>query len=87
MLLDLAGVIFQEQSTLELMIHRILTHMMCLIQVNSCSSPSPPPQCERAMVLLVHEGSQSNFDRVYELDRHDLDDEGMPKNKPTDGGW
>ena len=30
-----AGVIFQEQSTLDLMIHRILTHMMCLIQVTA----------------------------------------------------
>jgi hypothetical protein len=48
-LLDLAGVIFQEQSTLETTIHRILSHMLCLIQ------------CERAMVLLVHEGSQSTF--------------------------
>ena len=27
--------IFQEQSTLDLMIHRILTHMMCLIQVTA----------------------------------------------------
>jgi hypothetical protein len=34
-LLDLAGVIFQEQSTLEHMIHRILTHLMCLIQVTA----------------------------------------------------
>ena len=39
-LLDLAGVIFQEQSTLDLMIHRILTHVLSFIQ------------CERAMVLL-----------------------------------
>ena len=39
-LLDLAGVIFQEQSTLEIMINRILTHILSFIQ------------CERAMVLL-----------------------------------
>ena len=39
-LLDLAGVIFQEQSTLDIMIQRILTHVLSFIQ------------CERAMVLL-----------------------------------
>jgi len=59
-LLDLAGVIFQEQSTLEIMINRILTHILSFIQ------------CERAMVLLVHDGSQSTFSRVYELDQSDL---------------
>ena len=104
-LLDLAGVIFQEQSTLELMIHRILTHMMCLIQVTVTVTVTVTVivtvtvtvtvnvtvnvnfiitinvtvtvtisvttktfltvllQCERAMVLLVHEGSQSTFSR------------------------
>ena len=62
-LLDLAGVIFQEQSTLEIMIHRILTHMLSFIQ------------CERAMVLLVHEGSQSTFSRVFDLEQQDLDDD------------
>ena len=60
-LLDLAGVIFQEQSTLETMIHRILTHMLSFIQ------------CERAMVLLVHEGSQSTFSRVFDLEQRDID--------------
>ena len=39
-LLDLAGVIFQEQSTLEQMMSRILTHVLSFIQ------------CERASVLL-----------------------------------
>ena len=33
-LLDLAGVIFQEQSTLETMIARILTHVLSFIQVD-----------------------------------------------------
>jgi len=73
-LLDLAGVIFQEQSTLETMIHRILSHMLCLIQ------------CERAMVLLVHEGSQSTFSRVFDLQQSDLDPEGLPKHQvPYEG--
>ena len=31
-LLDLAGVIFQEQSTIDNMIHRILTHMLSLLR-------------------------------------------------------
>ena len=59
-LLDLAGVIFQEQSTLDTMINRILTHVLSFIQ------------CERAMVLMVHDGSQSTFSRVFELDQSDL---------------
>ena len=36
---------------------RILTHVLSFIQ------------CERAMVLLVHDGSQSTFSRVFELDQ------------------
>ena len=59
-LLDLAGVIFQEQSTLEQMMSRILTHVLSFIQ------------CERASVLMVHEGSQSTFSRVFELEQSDL---------------
>merc|ERR1719384_512687 len=35
-------------------------------------------QCERAMVLLVHEGSQSTFSRVFDLDQTDLADSGNP---------
>ena len=57
MLLDLAGVIFQEQSTIDNTIHRILTHMLSLIR------------CERAMLLLVHETSQGTFSRVFDLDQ------------------
>lgn len=43
------------------MIHRILTHMLSLIR------------CERAMLLLVHEGSQGTFSRVFDLDVGELD--------------
>ena len=35
-LLDLAGVIFQEQSTIDNMIDRILTHMVSLIRYILC---------------------------------------------------
>ena len=60
-LLDLAGMIFQEQSTIDTMIHRILTHMLSLIR------------CERAMLLLVHEGSQGTFSRVFDLEATEVD--------------
>jgi len=56
-LLDLAGVIFQEQSTIDNTIHRILTHMLSLIR------------CERAMLLLVHETSTGTFSRVFDLEQ------------------
>ena len=41
-LLDLAGVIFQEQSTLETMIARILTHVLSFIQVDRTDYYSIP---------------------------------------------
>ena len=44
-MLDLASVIFHEQSTIDTLIFRILTHMLSLIR------------CERAMLLLVDENS------------------------------
>ena len=43
------------------MIHRILTHMLSLIR------------CERAMLLLVHEGSQGTFSRVFDLESKEID--------------
>ena len=52
-LLDLAGVIFQEQSTIDTLIFRILTHMLSLIR------------CERAMLLLVHETFQVNTPELF----------------------
>lgn len=62
-LLDLAGVIFHEQSTIDTLIFRILTHMLSLIR------------CERAMLLLVHETSTGTFSRVFDLAAPDLDDD------------
>lgn len=64
-LLDLAGVIFHEQSTIDTLIFRILTHMLSLIR------------CERAMLLLVHEKSNSTFSRVFDLEASDLDNEAI----------
>ena len=43
------------------MIYRILTHMLSLIR------------CERAMLLLVHEGSQGTFSRVFDLEASEID--------------
>ena len=64
-LLDLAGVIFQEQSTIDTLIFRILTHMLSLIR------------CERAMLLLVHETSQGTFSRVFDLEANDLENDAL----------
>eukprot|EP00095_Tigriopus_kingsejongensis_P009245 maker-scaffold495_size155559-snap-gene-0.38 protein:Tk09245 transcript:maker-scaffold495_size155559-snap-gene-0.38-mRNA-1 annotation:"dual 3 -cyclic-amp and -gmp" len=60
-LLDLAGVIFQEQSTIDMLIFRILTHILSLIR------------CERAMILLVHDKSHVTFSRVFDLEVADMD--------------
>ena len=64
-LLDLAGVIFQEQSTIDTLIFRILTHMLSLIR------------CERAMLLLVHESFQGTFSRVFDLETADLENDSL----------
>ncbi|CAB4064484.1 PDE11 [Lepeophtheirus salmonis] len=62
-LLDLARVIFQEQSTIDNVVHRILTHMLSLIR------------CERAMLLLVHDRSPGTFSRVFDLEASEVQDE------------
>ncbi|CAG7733848.1 unnamed protein product [Allacma fusca] len=62
-LLDLARMIFEEQSTIELMVYRILTHTLSLMQ------------CQRAQVLLVHEASKGTFSRVFDLEAKDLTEE------------
>ncbi len=65
-LLDLAGVIFQEQSTIDTLVFRILTHMLSLIR------------CERAMLLLVHDDpGTGTFSRVFDLEASDLDNEAL----------
>ncbi|XP_057371613.1 dual 3',5'-cyclic-AMP and -GMP phosphodiesterase 11-like isoform X4 [Daphnia carinata] len=62
-LLDLARMIFEEQSTLEIMVYRILTHTQSLIQ------------CQRCQVLLVHEASKGTFSRVFDFEASDLSGE------------
>ncbi|XP_054266416.1 dual 3',5'-cyclic-AMP and -GMP phosphodiesterase 11-like isoform X2 [Macrosteles quadrilineatus] len=61
-LLDLARMIFEEQSTIEHMVFRILTHTQSLIQ------------CHRVQVLLLHKASQgSSFSRVFDFEASDLE--------------
>lgn len=62
-LLDLARMIFEEQSTIEHMVFRILTHMQSLIQ------------CQRVQILLVHEASKGSFSRVFDFEANDLSQE------------
>ncbi|XP_064091745.1 dual 3',5'-cyclic-AMP and -GMP phosphodiesterase 11-like isoform X1 [Macrobrachium nipponense] len=62
-LLDLARIIFEEQSTIEQMVYRIMTHTQSLLQ------------CERVQILLVHEASQGTFSRVFDLEVKDLEGE------------
>ncbi|XP_063975881.1 dual 3',5'-cyclic-AMP and -GMP phosphodiesterase 11 isoform X3 [Diachasmimorpha longicaudata] len=59
-LLDLARMIFEEQSTIEHMVYRILTHTQSLIQ------------CQRVQVLLVHKASKGSFSRVFDFEANDL---------------
>ncbi|KAL3272584.1 hypothetical protein HHI36_014054, partial [Cryptolaemus montrouzieri] len=58
-LLDLARMIFEEQSTIEHVVFRILTHTQSLIQ------------CQRVQVLLVG-GSKVSFSRVFDFEANDL---------------
>ncbi|XP_050320395.1 dual 3',5'-cyclic-AMP and -GMP phosphodiesterase 11 isoform X1 [Bactrocera neohumeralis] len=62
-LLDLARMIFEEQSTIEHMVFRILTHMQSLIQ------------CQRVQILLLHEASKGSFSRVFDFEANDLSEE------------
>lgn len=70
-LLDLARMIFEEQSTIEHMVLRILTHMQSLIQ------------CQRVQILLVHQASKGSFSRVFDFEANDLNEDGTPgRNSP-----
>uniref|UniRef100_A0A182TAU6 Phosphodiesterase n=1 Tax=Anopheles maculatus TaxID=74869 RepID=A0A182TAU6_9DIPT len=74
-LLDLARMIFEEQSTIEHMVFRILTHMQSLIQ------------CQRVQasirILLVHEASKGSFSRVFDFEANDLSgDDGDARTSP-----
>ncbi|XP_076275269.1 phosphodiesterase 11 isoform X2 [Rhynchophorus ferrugineus] len=62
-LLDLARMIFEEQSTIEHVVFRILTHTQSLIQ------------CQRVQILLMQQGSKISFSRVFDFEANDLNGE------------
>lgn len=69
-LLDLARMVFEEQSTIEHIVYRIMVHIQSLLE------------CERCQVLLVAEDKSGSpyrsFARVFDLERDDLDPETDP---------
>lgn len=93
-LLDLARMIFEEQSTIEHMVFRILTHMQSLIQCQRVQvSGSAQRQmaflcwwCSRLLsqILLVHEASKGSFSRVFDFEANDdLNEDGeAPRTSP-----
>lgn len=66
-LLDLARMVFEEQSTIEHIVYRIMVHIQSLLE------------CERCQVLLVAEdkteGACRSFSRVFDLEHDDLNPE------------
>lgn len=59
-LLDLAKTIFEEQCTLENIVHKIMMITQSLLQ------------CERCSVLLVDQNSKSLFSRAFDLEAKDV---------------
>lgn len=63
--------IFEEQSTIEHIVFRILTHMQSLIQ------------CQRVQILLLHEATKGSFSRVFDFEANDLcEDETQTRTSP-----
>ncbi|GFT58005.1 dual 3',5'-cyclic-AMP and -GMP phosphodiesterase 11 [Nephila pilipes] len=72
-LLDLARMVFEEQSTIEHIVYRIMTHTQSLLQ------------CERCQILLVDENTKT-FSRVFDLDVNDMNTENADARKsPFEG--
>lgn len=84
-LLDLARMIFEEQSTIEHMVFRILTHMQSLIQCQrvqvGCNNGVVGLHAAvlfypfHLQILLVHEASKGSFSRVFDFEANDLSGE------------
>ncbi|GAB6024627.1 hypothetical protein CHUAL_009771 [Chamberlinius hualienensis] len=73
-LLDLARMVFEEQSTIEQVVNRIMLHIQSLLQ------------CVRCQVMLLHSFSKNTFSRVFDLDVNDLvKGNNVEKNGPTEG--
>lgn len=93
-LLDLARMIFEEQSTIEHMVLRILTHMQSLIQcqrvqVMQMSKVIPTQLTSNDInrnvcfkILLVHEATKGCFSRVFDFEANDLsEDDNMSRTR------
>ncbi|XP_067133442.1 dual 3',5'-cyclic-AMP and -GMP phosphodiesterase 11-like, partial [Centruroides vittatus] len=73
-LLDLARMIFEEQSTIEHVVYRIMTHTQSLLQ------------CQRCQILLLDERTKGNFSRVFDLDASDMEnEESFSRTSPFEG--
>jgi dual 3',5'-cyclic-AMP and -GMP phosphodiesterase 11 len=78
-LLDLARMIFEEQSTIEHIVFRILTHMQSLIQCQRVQVTSilyvsrtvTDVTIFHKQILLVHEASKRSFSRVFDFEAND----------------
>nr|CFW94219.1 Eka-cGMP gated channel beta 2 protein [Euperipatoides kanangrensis] len=69
-LLDLARVIFEEQSTIENLVQRMMMYTQALLQ------------CERCQVLLVDETSKGTFSQVFDFQVSDVEDNTSKKSPP-----
>lgn len=67
--------IFQEQSTLEHVVYRILLHTQSLIQ------------CQRVQILLTHHDSSASFSRVFDFEENDVNiiESGEHRTSPLEG--
>ena len=69
MFLDLARVIFDQQSSIEFTVLKILINFLNLIE------------CERAQILLSSKESPTTFRKVYDLEENDLNQPGFDEMK------
>ncbi|UYV68820.1 PDE5A [Cordylochernes scorpioides] len=72
-LLDLARAVFEEQSTLETVVLRIMAHTQALLE------------CQRCQVLLIDESSQGSFSRVFDLQPEDMEESASARTSPYEG--
>ncbi|GIY57385.1 dual 3',5'-cyclic-AMP and -GMP phosphodiesterase 11 [Caerostris darwini] len=71
-LLDLARMVFEEQSTIGQIVHRIMTHTQSLLQI------------ERCQILLLGENTKT-FSRAFDLDVNDMKAENIDSSSPFEG--
>ncbi|GIY87960.1 dual 3',5'-cyclic-AMP and -GMP phosphodiesterase 11 [Caerostris extrusa] len=71
-LLDLARMVFEEQSTIEQIVHKIMIHILSFLQV------------ERCQVLLLDENTKA-FSRIFDLDINDMKTENVDSSTSFEG--